>query len=206
MYVSKLNRNEKVEELNEFIRQNSFGMLVSVVDGSAIATHIPMYLSEDGKTLTGHIARANSQWKNWESSSEVLAVFQGAHVYISSSWYDHENVPTWNYMAVHVYGKIRIIENEELLESLKNLVHKHEKNSVKPVSVEGMSEKYVRDQMRGIVGLEIRISKMEAAYKLSQNRDAKNHANIVLELEKRGDENSLAIAEQMRKYGIAKKE
>lgn len=205
MYVSKLNRNENVAELNEFIRQNGFAMVVSVVDGKPLATHIPLYLSEDGKTLTGHIARANSQWKNWETSTEVLSIFQGPHAYISSSWYDHENVPTWNYIAVHVYGKIRIIENEELLESLKNLVHKHEMNSAKPVSVEGISEKYVKEQMRGIVGLEISISKIEAAYKLSQNRDTKNHANIVSELEKRADENSVEIANQMRKYGVEKK-
>ena len=206
MYVSKLNRNENAEDLNEFIRQNSFGILISSVDGKPVATHIPMYLSDDGKTLTGHIARANSQWKNWNTSLEVLSVFQGPHTYISSSWYDHENVPTWNYIAVHVYGKIRIIENEELLASLKSLVHKYEKKSAKPVSVEGMSEKYVMEQMRGIVGMEITISKIEAAYKLSQNRDEKNHANIVSELEKQGDENSVGIADQMRKYGVGKKE
>ena len=105
-----------------------------------------------------------------------------------------------------MYGTIRIIENEELLASLKSLVHKYEKNSAKPVSVEGMSEKYVTEQMRGIVGMEITISKIEAAYKLSQNRDEKNHANIVSELEKQGDENSVGIADQMRKYGVGKKE
>lgn len=205
MYSPAYAKNFTDEELKDFIRQNGFAILVNTVDGKLWATHIPLILSADNK-LVGHISRGNKQARELKPSEEVMVIFSGSHTYISSSWYDHENVPTWNYMAVHVYGKPRIIEGEELLDSLRHLTDKYEKNSEHPVSVDKMSKKYVETEMRGIVGLEISIDRMEASFKLSQNRDEKNHANIISELEKRGDENSGAVAAQMRKYGIVKKE
>ena len=205
MYSPAYAKNFTEEELKNFIRENGFAIVVNTVDGKLWATHIPLILSADNK-LVGHISRGNKQARELKSSEEVMVIFSGPHTYISSSWYDHENVPTWNYMAVHVYGKPRIIEGEELLVSLRQLTDKYEKNSEHPVSVDKMSKKYVETEMRGIVGLEISIERMEASFKLSQNRDEKNHTNIILELEKRGDENSDAVADQMRKYGIAKKE
>ena len=201
MYTPKLNRNENNEELHEFIRKNGFGILISTIENKPWASHIPLLLSTDGKKLSGHIARGNRQWKEWNTASEVLAIFTGPHTYISSSWYDHENVPTWNYIAVHVYGKLKMLTDAELLQSLKDLTDKYEKHSEHPVSVETMSPAYVKKEMLGIVGFEIEITKMEAAYKLSQNRDAKNHEMIVNELEKRNDPASTAIAHEMKKAG-----
>ena len=201
MYVAKLNRNEKTEDLLEFIRHNGFAILISTVEGKPWASHIPLLLSPDAKKLSGHIARGNKQWKEWSAESEVLAIFSGPHTYISSSWYDHENVPTWNYIAVHVCGKLKTLTDAELLQSLKDLTDKYEKHSEHPVSVETMSPAYVKKEMLGIVGFEIEITKMEAAYKLSQNRDAKNHEMIVNELEKRNDPASTAIAHEMKKAG-----
>src|SRR6478736_5696971 len=201
MYTSKLNRNENTEELHHFIRENGFAILVSTVDGKPWATHIPLMLSSDGKKLSGHISRGNKQWREWNSESEVLAIFSGPHAYISSSWYDHENVPTWNYIAVHVYGKLKIQSDQELLQSLKELTHKYEKHSEHPVSVETMNSAYVKKEMLAIVGFEIEVTKIEATYKLSQNRDEKNHNNILAELEKRNDPASAAIAHEMKKAG-----
>ena len=201
MYISKLNKNENAESLLEFIRHNGFAILISTVEGKPWASHIPLLLSNDGTKLSGHIARGNKQWKEWNTESEILAIFSGPHTYISSSWYDHENVPTWNYIAVHVYGKLKILSEEELLQSLKSLTDKYERQSEKPVAVERMNPKYVKSQMLGIVGFEIEIIKMEGAYKLSQNRDAKNHENIIAELEKRNDPASGAIADEMKKAG-----
>jgi len=201
MYTSKLNRNENAEELHTFVRENGFAILISTVEGKPWATHIPLLLSADGKNLSGHIARGNKQWKEWNTESEVLAIFSGPHAYISSSWYDHENVSTWNYIAVHVYGKLKILSEEELWQSLKNLTDKYERLSETPVAVERMNPKYVKSQMLGIVGFEIEISRMEGAYKLSQNRDAKNHEKIISELEKRNDPASSAIADEMKKAG-----
>ncbi len=199
MYTPKNFRNENPEELARFIQENGFGILMSQVNGKPWATHLPMILSEDGVKLTGHMARGNSQWKNFNTGTDVLAVFSGPHAYISSSWYNHENVPTWNYIAVHVSGKIKLIEGDELLESLKSLTNKYEKASVCPVSVEGMSPEFLKVEIRGIVGFEIAIEKMEASYKLSQNRDEENYRRVVDELEKRNEDGSSKIAEAMKK-------
>jgi transcriptional regulator len=199
MYTPKINRNENTEELQAFIRMNGFGILVSTVAGKPWASHIPLLLSADGKKLSGHIARGNKQWKEWNLETEILAIFSGPHTYISSSWYDHENVPTWNYLAVHVYGRLKILSDQELLQSLKELTDKYEKQSERPVSVEKMNPDFVKKEMLAIIGFEIEIKKMEASYKLSQNRDAKNHDAIVTELEKRREHASTAIANEMKK-------
>jgi len=199
MYVPKYSQNNDFGTIKDFIRHNGFGILVSQSNQKMLATHIPMEFSGDETKLVGHISRANPQWKNFGGSSEVLAIFPGPHAYISSSWYDHENVPTWNYIAVHVYGKIEIIEGEQLYQALKHLVDKYESASARPVSVERMSPDYVRKSIQGIVGFELTISSIEAAYKLSQNRDEKNHQNIIHELEKRKDYSDLQIAAEMKK-------
>jgi len=131
----------------------------------------------------------------------VLAIFSGPHTYISSSWYDHENVPTWNYVAVHIYGTLRVISDEELRASLKQLVDKYEKDSEKPARMENLSDKYLKHELMGIVGFEIAITRMEATNKLSQNRDAVNHQAIIQQLEKRGDAASLEVAGLMKVHG-----
>ena len=199
MYIPKQFHNNDGAAIKAFIRKNSFGILISQSESKMLATHIPLELSADETKLTGHISRANPQWKKFDSLSDVLAIFPGPHAYISSSWYDHENVPTWNYIAVHVYGKIKIIEGEALYQSLKHLVDKYESKSAIPVSVEQMSPAYVQKSIQGIVGFEIAITAIEAAYKLSQNRDQKNYQNIIHELDKTADHSSLQVADEMRK-------
>jgi transcriptional regulator len=202
MYIPKVNRNIDVNEIKDFLRENSFAILISQHDGKSWATHIPLELDVDtmGKdVLNGHLSRANPQWKDFADNPNVLAIFPGPNAYISSSWYDHENVPTWNYIAVHIYGKLRIVEGEELLGILKKQVNKHEKNSAHPVAVETMSKEFVEKEINGIVGFQIKIEEIQASYKLSQNRDLANHGNIVKELEKRGDVHSLNIAKEMKK-------
>ena len=198
MYRPKFANNADDVSIREFIKQNSFGIIVSQSGGKLMASHIPLELEDESK-LTGHVSRANPQWINFETGSEVLAIFNGPHTYISSSWYDHENVPTWNYIAVHVYGTIRIIENDELLNSLKKMVDKYEVTSPHPVSIEKMSADYVRKSLQGIVGFEISITRMEASYKLSQNRDKKNQLAIISELERRGDPSSVHLAAEMKR-------
>src|SRR4051812_15778197 len=118
MYVPKQFKNNEPAQIKDFIRKNGFAILVSQCEGKIVATHLPLELNEDGEKLSGHISRANPQWKNFDQGTEVLAIFNGPHAYISSSWYNHENVPTWNYIAVQVYGKIAIIEGEELVRSM----------------------------------------------------------------------------------------
>jgi transcriptional regulator len=199
MYTPKHFVNNNTDEVKDFIKKNAFGILVSQSAGKILATHIPLELSDDGTKLTGHLSRGNAQWKNFQSEEEVLAIFSGPHTYISPSWYNHENVPTWNYTAAHVYGTITIIDGDQLYNSLKHLVDKYEKHSAKPVTMESLSPDYVKRAMLGIVGFEISITKMEASFKLSQNRDEVNYNNIIHELEKREDDQSSQVAKAMKR-------
>ena len=108
-------------------------------------------------------------------------------------------MPTWNYIAVHVYGRIKIVDEDAAIEALKKLVDKYEANSEKPVRVEDLSAKTMREA-RGIIAFEIDIDEIQATKKLSQNRDAKNYTNIITELEKTKNPQSLAIAKEMAKH------
>jgi len=201
MFIPDIYKNENHEEIKDFLQKNSFGILVNQTYGKLWATHIPLELdtNENGKqVLYGHIAKENPQWEGFADNDEVLAIFTGAHSYISSSWYDHENVPTWNYIAVHVYGTIKIIEGEAVVESLKKLVDKYEQNSENPVRVEDFSKKTMM-QTRGIVAFEIEIEEIQAQHKLSQNRDKKNYDNIISELKKTKNPQATTVANEMLK-------
>jgi transcriptional regulator len=201
MYIPAIYKNENPEEINDFLQKNSFGILVNQTNGKLWATHIPLELdiNENGKQiLYGHISKENPQWESFADNDKVLAIFSGAHSYISPSWYDHENVPTWNYIAVHIYGTIKIIEGEAVIESLKKLVDKYEQNSENPIRVEDLSKKTMM-QTRGIVAFEIEIEEIHAQHKLSQNRDEKNYINIISELEKTNDNQAIAVANEMKK-------
>lgn len=201
MYIPDLYKNENPEAIKSFLKSNSFGILVNQTEGKLWGTHIPLELetnSEGKEVLFGHVSKENPQWQAFENNNEVLAIFSGPHSYISSSWYDHENVPTWNYIAVHVYGKIKIIEGEEMLFALKKLVDKYEVTSENPVKIENLSKETMR-QTNGFVAFEIEITEIQAVNKLSQNRDDKNHAAIITELKKCPNENAHAIADEMKK-------
>lgn len=201
MHIPQHYKIEDTEAIRAFIHDNGFAILVSQVDGKPWATHIPLFLdknAEGKEILVGHISRSNKQWKDFDKNEEVLAIFSGPHAYVSSSWYDHENVPTWNYVAVHVYGRLRIVEGEHLKDQLAKLVDKYEAGMKNPVSVDGMSKEFVGREMRGIVGFEIEISDVQAAVKLSQNRDEKNYTRVIKALEARGDMSSAEIAKWMK--------
>ncbi|TGD57971.1 FMN-binding negative transcriptional regulator [Flavobacterium humi] len=201
MYIPEIYKNENREEIQHFIHENGFAILINQTDGRPCATHIPLILDQNPNgrdILVGHISKENPQGKSLAANTEVLAVFSGPHSYISSSWYDHENVPTWNYLAVHAYGKISILTPEETILSLKKLVDKYEKNSEKPIRVEDLSAKTMM-QARGIIAFEIEITSLEAIKKLSQNRDAKNYQNIIAKLENSDDHNAKQIALEMKK-------
>lgn len=202
MYIHPKNTWENEPEIIEFIKKNAFATLISQVDGKPWATHIPFVLDQDAEgnpILSGHVAKANPQWRSIPDQEEVLVIFQGPHAYISSSWYNHENVPTWNYLAVHVYGKIRFIEGEELMHHLKSLVDTYEVGRPNRVSVENMSEAYVQSQVRALVGFEVKIEEVKASAKLSQNRDDVNYQNIIKKLDESPFPLDQEVAEEMRK-------
>lgn len=199
MYIPPHYNNHNIEEIKDFLRSNSFGILINIVDNKPWGTHIPLELETDGQgkdILVGHIAKANPQWQNFSDQSEVLCIFNGPHAYVSSSWYKEEEVPTWNYIAVHVYGSLTILTEEETMESMYRLVDKYERDSKHPVSLKNLSPKTLR-QVKGVVGFKILISDIQATYKLSQTRLADHH-KIISELEERPDSGSKRIAGHMK--------
>ncbi|KLT70962.1 MULTISPECIES: FMN-binding negative transcriptional regulator [Flavobacterium] len=201
MYTPQLYKNEDPEAIKTFLKENSFGILINQTNGKLCATHIPIELeiNADGKeVLQGHISKLNPQAEGFAENDQVLAVFSGPHSYISPSWYDHENVPTWNYIAVHVYGRIKITDETVTLEGLKKLVDKYEANSENPIRLEDLSAKTMREA-RGIFGFEIEIDEIQATKKLSQNRDDHNYKNIISELKKTENPQAIAVANEMSK-------
>lgn len=199
MYVPKMFKVTDLEEIHAFIQANSFATLVTVENSRPIATHLPLEWRKQGNEdyLTGHLAYGNRQWKTL--GKEVLAIFQGSDAYVSSSWYEQEEVPTWNYQAVHVYGQATILEKEELIDDLTLMLKKYEENRENPVLWETLSSELLEKELKGIVGFKIRVKEIQAAYKLSQNRNKKDYRNIIEQLQHEGSQKSEQIAKEMEK-------
>src|SRR5690606_23562194 len=145
----------------------------------------------------GHIAKANPQWKSFGDDREVLCIFNGPHAYVSSSWYREEEVPTWNYIAVHVYGRLSLLDREATMDSLHRLVDRYEQASACPISLKDRSPETLA-QAEGIVGVQILVTDIQATYKLSQTR-REDHPEIVAQLRRRKDPGSREIAGMMDK-------
>lgn len=201
MYIPKYYKITDLEEITQFIRENSFATLVSTIKGKPIAVHIPVLLNkiEDDYYLTGHLAYGNPIWKTFEEVNDILVIFNGPHAYISSSWYEKENVPTWNYQAVHIYGKASLIDSKELEQDLTSLLEKYESFRENPVLWDKLSPEFLQQEIKGIKGFKIKVEEVQAAYKLSQNRNASDYANIINELYKEEDPHAAAVAEAMKK-------
>ena len=199
MYVPRLYRPEERAELVDFLRRNNFAALVSRDTERLVATHAPVEIEETDEALTiyGHFARANPQWRSF-GTQEVLLIFQGAHTYISPRWYGHVNVPTWNYQIAHVYGTVRELHGEALRGLLSRLVGQHEGGS--PYRLETLPEDFIQREMQAVFGFALTVTRLEGSYKLSQNRNAEDHASIVAHLEQRADEASHAVAAAMRQH------
>lgn len=185
MYIPRRYEVTDRPAILSFIAENSFAIMVSVLDGLPIASHIPLALEQDASgndLLVGHISRSNEQKFILTDGSRVLCIFPGPHAYISPRWYTEMNVPTWNYLAVHAYGVIHIMEGDELKAALSRLVNKYEHQMPQPVTLEEIPSKMLHDDMRGIVGFSVRIDDLQAVAKLSQNRNDESYHHIVAEL------------------------
>ncbi len=210
MYLPSLYHVTDEAEIKRFVDAHDFATLVSSVDGAPFATHLLLETerAEAGRwTLTGHLARANPQWRSLDPEREVLAIFGGPHTYVSPRWYNHINVPTWNYQAVHVYGRPRLMTDEaELYAHLRRMVDRYEAGSgADPVyRLEALPRDFVERQMRAIVGFQIQVTRLEAKYKLSQNREAGDFDRVAAELERRPDEASHQVASAMRQHRPAR--
>ncbi|CAI9393110.1 MULTISPECIES: FMN-binding negative transcriptional regulator [Bacillaceae] len=199
MYIPKYFRVTNVDEILDFVQKNSFATIITTEQVKPIATHLPLVLKKKGDDyyLTGHMAYGNSQWRTFETCEDVLVMFQGPHAYISSSWYSHENVPTWNYQAIHMYGKASILEKDELIEELTGMLKKYEQDRENPVLWDKLSPELLENQLKGIVGFKIKVAEVQAAYKLSQNRNETDYINIINNLQNEGSPNSKQMSELM---------
>ncbi len=178
MYIAKLYREEDRGTILAFLKQNDFPALVTYDGEKPVATHIPVEIveREEGLTIYGHVSRANPQWKTF-GDQQALLIFQGPHTYISARWYNHVNVPTWNYMIAHVYGKLREVKGDELYSLLSRLVKKHEPNT--SYRLEGLPQDFVEKEIKGVAGFAMSAARIEAAYKLSQNRNEEDYENVI---------------------------
>ena len=203
MYIPKQYEEKDLYEIAALVKEFGFATLVSVVDDLPWATHMPLELAIDKEgvwKLHGHIARANPQWRSFEKLPDVLAIFMGPHSYVSPSWYDQKNVPTWNYKAVHLSGKVSIIEGEAVEAMLRKMMHRYETvHAETPLSYDELPKDLLDKDLRGIVGIEIVVNKIEAASKLSQNRNEVSYNNVIENLKKLDAYDSKRIAEEMEK-------
>jgi transcriptional regulator len=208
VYLPPAFTETREEVLIAHIERHDFGLLVSSGprhgdQPELIASQIPFLVArgEGGVRLQGHLARANPQTADLRTGAEVLAIFPGPHAYISPGWYAAgPAVPTWNYASVHAYGTARAIDDRDWLrDMLDRLSQKHEAREAAPWRMRDLPPAYLDSMLRGIVGVEIAVGRLEGKFKLSQNRPEADRPRIVAALERRDDEGSRDVAALMRR-------
>jgi transcriptional regulator len=203
MYRPALFREERIEPMHELMRAHPFATLVSLQLGALSADHLPLVLhpefSNNG-TLRGHIAKGNPLWENHAGRMEALAIFQGPNAYVTPSWYPSKKqhgkvVPTWNYAVVHAFGDLQFVEDPDwLLDHLSVLTRQQESHRPVPWKVADAPREYLARQLKGIVGIELEISRLEGKWKVSQNRDAQDRLGVQRGLLLEPGEDAAAIA------------
>jgi len=200
MYIPEHFRESNPSTLFDFMEQHSFALLVSQLQGAPFASHLPLLIDrEQGThgTLIGHMARANPHWQMTDRN--VLVVFNGAHAYISPTWYESTNVvPTWNYMAVHAYGTFHLIDDHrQVVEIVNKYVRVFESSMPTPWSV-AADDAFVDKLVASVVAFRIELSRVEGKFKLSQNQPNERREKVATALDRRGDENAREIAMYVR--------
>lgn len=198
MYIPAAFGMKDRDEMTAFVRQHSFALLCSQGTERLFATHLPLLLLEDEaghQVLRGHVARANPHWRELDGAN-VMAVFQGPHAYISPAWYvEPQAVPTWNYVAVHVYGTCRILTDEQALHlALRQMVEFYEPTST---LLQHLDETFYTNMARGVVGFEIEVTAMEGKAKLSQNKSEETVQGVIDALRRSTDGDAHAVARLM---------
>ena len=176
-----------ISEIEQFLQGNSFGTIVSMNEIQLpIATHLPFLIERNGEdfVLEGHMAKANQQSELLKKGKNVLLIFQGPNAYVSSAVYDHPNVPTWNYQSVHIHGTIELMTEVELHTHLGKMVSLHEGKRETPLNYDTLPAEMLKSYSQEIIGFKIVSFNIEAAYKLSQNRNDEDHQNIIEDLSK----------------------
>jgi transcriptional regulator len=202
MYIPRANEETRVPVMRALMEAHPLGTLVTLGTSGLFASHIPMVLEEDGSqfgVLKGHIARGNAQWRDFVPTVDALAIFAGHQHYITPNWYpgkkEHgKEVPTRNYAVVHAYGPLKAIEDEYwLMTFLNQLTNIHEAASPVPWKVSDAPEDFIKAMMRGIVGLELPIQRLEGKWKVSQNRTESDRKGVIAGLARVNTPESLAM-------------
>jgi transcriptional regulator len=200
MYIPAAFRETDTVRLHAFLQEHSFALLTTHGANGLVASHLPLLIdSSRGPlgTLTGHFAKANEQVA--DVGAECLAIFSGPHAYVSPTWYETPNtVPTWNYVAVHAYGVLKVVEDKsELARILKLMVEKYESQRSQPWPFDAATD-FHQKLLDGIVGFEIEITRLEGKWKLNQNHPPERRQRVIAALTAAGGENNEAIAKLMR--------
>ena len=202
MYRPKAFVVSDTEQLHNCMRQYSFATLVNTVNGSPFATHLPLLLDPDTSeygVLLGHMARANPQWQSFRDEQDVLAIFHGPHAYVSPSWYETTPaVPTWNYTAVHVYGRPQIIEEVEPLAALVDRLTAFYESGLPQPWPGDMPADFKQKLLKAIVGFTIDITCIKGKFKLSQNRPLEDQHAVARTLAAQGDFTAQQVGQLMQ--------
>jgi len=207
VYIPEHFRNEDRASALAFMRANPFVILISNTDDGPFGTHVPVVIRESAHHLTirGHVAKANPHWRYLQNDPTCLMIFHGPHAYISPSNYDtREVVPTWNYSAVHIYGKATTYaEPDQLLDMLHDLIPTFE--AAYEQQWASLTEAFRQRMLSHIVGFEIAVAKLEAKFKLSQNRTRNEQQHIIDSLSGASDTAVSGTARLMCEHGLGLK-
>jgi transcriptional regulator len=210
MYQPLHHREDRLHVQHALIRAFPLGTLVTNGPSGLVANHVPFLIDPEASrfgTLRAHVARANPQWKELDPAQEALVIFQGAERYVTPSWYATKRetakvVPTWNYAVVHAYGPMRAIEDEGWLKvQIDDLTRFNEAARAQPWAVTDAPEQFVEAMVRGIVGIEIEIARIEGKWKVSQNRPEADRRGVVDGLRENADARSGEMAELVEAFG-----
>ncbi len=211
MYIPRHNEENRVEVMRALMVAHPLATLVTLGAHGLFASHIPMVFEADGSEfgrLKGHISRANTQWRDLNPDVDALAIFAGHQHYVTPNWYSEngehaKQVPTWNYAVVHAYAPLQVIEDQQwLLRHVTSLTNIHEAPFPLPWKVSDAPEDFIASQLRGIVGLELPIRRLEGKWKVSQNRTEREKQGVIDGLNKLNTPESLAmrdLVEERRK-------
>jgi transcriptional regulator len=207
MYVPKHFQEDRLDVLAAFMREHPFATLVSTSADGLVATHLPLLWDPEPApfgTLTGHVARANPHGRELASGIPSLAIFQGPNAYVSPSWYPSKRehgkaVPTWNYVAVHAYGPLEVIDDVDWLRGfVTRLTDVHEGALPEPWRVTDAPEAYTGQLLKAILGLSMPVARLEGKWKLGQNRPGADYDGAIAGLASRDEPRARALAEVMR--------
>lgn len=209
MYVNPYFEENDLNTIHTLIEEHRFGMLVSTKHGLR-ATHIPFILhrNEGSKgTLVSHAARADPIWRGFDGQTEMLAIFPGPKTYVRSRWYSEAGISTYNFIAVHVYGKPRMFEEEDqIIDHLDELLKVHECDYQDPWLLDEIPSSWVVPFLRAIAPFSMEIERVEAKVKVSQNRSAADREGVRQGLRERGYDDDIAIANLMEVYPYTSEE